>query len=221
MLTYVNIWKEEAKDPYNNVTDIFTMLTNLRNAYTNTSLSRIPNDLVMYLNSKGFSGAGGVASGKFNVSPWQNISTIAHEIGHNFGSPHTQSCTWPGGAIDFCYAVEGNCYSEALENIKGTLMSYCNRRLNNFHPLCIELMNRNSATRYQKIRNTFENIKLAETWDFNKDLYFSWSSVLQAETYLIEVADGADFKNIILFIFQKLLIDLISKLHQLVPTYQS
>lgn len=198
VLTYVNIWKEEAKDPYNNVTDIFVMLTNLRNAYTNISLSRIPNDLVMYLNSKGFSGAGGVASGKFNVSPWQNISTIAHEIGHNFGSPHTQSCTWPGGAIDFCYAVEGNCYSDALDNIKGTLMSYCNRRLNNFHPLCIELMNRNSTIRYQKIRNISETIKLAETWDFNKDLYFSWSPILQAETYLIEVADGSDFKNIIL-----------------------
>lgn len=198
VLTHVNIWKEASKDPYNNVTDIFVMLTNLRNSYTNSSLSRIPSDIVMYLNSKGFSGAGGVASGKFNVSPWQNISTIAHEIGHNFGSPHTQSCNWPGGAIDFCYAVEGDCYSEALENIKGTLMSYCNRRLNNFHPLCIELMSRNSATRYQKIRNISETIKLAETWDFNKDLYFSWTSILQAETYLIEVADGDDFKNIIL-----------------------
>lgn len=198
VLTHVNIWKEAAKDPYNNVTDIFVMLTNLRNSYTNSSLSRIPSDVVMYLNSKGFSGAGGVASGKFNVSPWQNISTIAHEIGHNFGSPHTQSCTWPGGAIDFCYAVEGSCYSEALENIKGTLMSYCNRRLNNFHPLCIELMSRNSATRYQKIRTISETLKLAETWDFNKDLYFSWSPILQAETYLIEVADGSDFKNIVL-----------------------
>lgn len=198
VLTHVNIWKEAAKDPYNNITDIFTMLTNLRNSYTNSALSRIPSDVVMYLNSKGFSGAGGVASGKFNVSPWQNISTIAHEIGHNFGSPHTQSCSWPGGAIDFCYAVEGDCYSEALENIKGTLMSYCNRRLNNFHPLCIELMSRNSATRYQKIRTISETVKLAETWDFNKDLYFSWNPILQAETYLIEVSDGSDFKNIIL-----------------------
>lgn len=197
VLTHVNIWKEASKDPYNNVTDIFVMLTNLRNAYTNSSLSRIPSDVVMYLNSKGFSGAGGVASGKFNVSPWQNISTIAHEIGHNFGSPHTQSCSWPGGTIDYCYAVEGNCYSEALENIKGTLMSYCNRRLNNFHPLCIDLMSRNSVTRYQKIRNISEILKLSENWEFNKGLYFSWTPILQAETYLIEVSDGSDFKNIV------------------------
>ncbi|GGD54851.1 hypothetical protein GCM10011514_18780 [Emticicia aquatilis] len=198
VLTYVNIWKEEAKDPYNNVTDIFTMLTNLRNVYTNTSLSKIPSDVVMYLNSKGFSGAGGVASGKFNVSPWQNISTIAHEIGHNFGSPHTQSCTWPGGAIDYCYAVEGSCYSDALENIKGTLMSYCGRRLNNFHPLCIELMNRTAASRFLKIRAITETVKLNENWDFNRDAYFSWNTIVNAESYLIELADGADFKNIVL-----------------------
>ena len=198
VLTYVNIWKEEAKDPYNNVSDIFVMLTNLRSTYTNTSLSRIPNDIVMYLNSKGFSGAGGVASGKFNVSPWQNISTIAHEIGHNFGSPHTQSCNWPTGPLDFCYAVEGTCYDDALENIKGTLMSYCGRRLNNFHPVCVELMSRNATTRYQKIRTISENLKLNETWDFNKDLFFSWNVVLQAEEYIIEVANGSDFKNIIL-----------------------
>jgi hypothetical protein len=38
---------------------------------------------------------------------------------------------------------------------------------------------------------------LAETWDFNKNLYFSWGPILQAETYLIEVADGSDFKNVV------------------------
>ncbi len=197
VLVYTNIWKEASKDPYNNISNISTMLNNLRAVYaSNTSLSRISSDVVMYLNSKGFSGAGGLASGKYNVSPWQNISTIAHEIGHNFGSPHTQSCNWPDGPLDFCYAVEGNCYTGALDNIKGSIMSYCNRSVNNFHPVSAALMFKNASERYTRVLNLFENIKLPNEWYANKDLYFSWNPAIQAEKYMIEVSPNQNFTEL-------------------------
>ncbi len=53
------------------------------------------------------------------------VMVFSHEMGHNIGSRHTHSCNWPGGAIDSCYAVEGNCYSGPVIPRKGTIMSYC------------------------------------------------------------------------------------------------
>jgi hypothetical protein len=54
-----------------------------------------------------------------------NIMVITHEIGHNLGSQHTQWCGWPGGAIDNCYATEGNCPPGPPPSGGGTIMSYC------------------------------------------------------------------------------------------------
>ena len=53
------------------------------------------------------------------------VMVFSHEMGHNIGSRHTHNCNWPGGAIDSCYAVEGNCYSGPAIPRKGTIMSYC------------------------------------------------------------------------------------------------
>lgn len=59
-----------------------------------------------------------------------SVNVLAHELGHNFGSPHTQSCSWevsPGvqGMLDSCYFAEGECYTGPRIASVGTMMSYC------------------------------------------------------------------------------------------------
>jgi len=62
------------------------------------------------------------------VYSW-TLSTIAHELGHNFSSNHTHNCGWevsPGviQQIDSCWNAEGGCQSVVKGRI-GTIMSYC------------------------------------------------------------------------------------------------
>jgi hypothetical protein len=79
----------------------------------------------------------GNLAGNFNVnSPsvvW-DILAVTHEIGHNFGSPHSHCYEGIGGnpnPIDQCYSGESGCYSGATSlpgpagQGSGTIMSYC------------------------------------------------------------------------------------------------
>jgi hypothetical protein len=78
--------------------------------------------------------------GTFNInSPsvvW-DIYAFSHELGHNFGSPHTHCYAGIGGnasPIDQCYGSESGCYSGATSTPgpagtgSGTIMSYCHLR---------------------------------------------------------------------------------------------
>lgn len=54
-----------------------------------------------------------------------SVEVFTHEMGHNLGSPHTQSCSWQGGALDNCYTTEGGCPAGPAPTNGGTIMSYC------------------------------------------------------------------------------------------------
>lgn len=58
-----------------------------------------------------------------------NVMVVAHEMGHNMGSNHTQACVWNGNstAIDGCGNIEGSCADPGNppNNVGGTVMSYC------------------------------------------------------------------------------------------------
>ncbi len=65
--------------------------------------------------------------GTYNAAPaysW-TVEVVTHELGHNLGSPHTQSCSWSTGALDNCYTVEGTCAPGPTPVNGGTIMSYC------------------------------------------------------------------------------------------------
>lgn len=69
-----------------------------------------------------------------------DAKVVGHELGHNFGSPHTHCYNPP---IDHCWSIEGGCYtgSTSCPRGPGTVMSYCHLvgcgSTLNFHPTVI------------------------------------------------------------------------------------
>jgi len=143
-VTYTRVWSTSA-DPYPDATSSSTLLNSFRN-YWNANMQSVPRTIAHFISTRP-GGLGGIAwvnvlcatgagsygyafsdvDGTFNQLPvysW-DCMVVAHETGHNFGSPHTHSCTWPGGPIDSCYTVEGGCYSGPQIARVGTVMSYC------------------------------------------------------------------------------------------------
>ncbi len=79
-------------------------------------------------------------AGNFNAANpnvvW-DVDSVAHELGHNFNSPHTHCYGGIGGSaepIDQCYNTEQTCYSGTPSlpgpagQGSGTIMSYCQLR---------------------------------------------------------------------------------------------
>jgi hypothetical protein len=161
---YINVW--EIVDNYDDLNDCGDMLDEMPNYWTNPPFDDIyaETDLVHLFSRKqangGIAWVGALCAGQSNSSfgfgvtsglntkliysypdntPYSyNLSYLSHEIGHNFGSPHTHACSWdadasigfPGGAIDGCADVEGSCDTPGTPPTEfwqdsGTIMSYC------------------------------------------------------------------------------------------------
>ena len=137
-LSQLKIW--DTADPYVSATTTYQMLTRFV-AQVGTSFT---GDLAHLISARVL--GGGVADGfeslcnkgaaisanitstvvNVPVYSW-NVLVVAHELGHNFGSRHTHSCTWPGGAIDNCADTEGTCDRGPAPVNGGTIMSYCHQ----------------------------------------------------------------------------------------------
>ena len=137
-LNAIKVW--DLPDPYIALGTTSTVL----DAFANNMSAGFPGDFAHFLSQRGLGGGiayvntpcsnnyfktavSGNLSNSFNLFPtysW-SVEVITHELGHNFGSNHTQSCSWPGGAIDNCYTTEGGCPPGPAPTNGGTIMSYC------------------------------------------------------------------------------------------------
>ena len=178
--SYINIWL--TTDPYAAyVENAGSMLDALRSTWQNdATLNSSNHDLIHLMTKRGNTGTGGIAwldglcnsygvafsaymdnNTNFNIPSYNwNLNVVGHEIGHNFGSNHTQSCVWQsqtynddngnvinffGGPIDNCVSPEGGCsltdYDGWSNQSTGTMMSYCHTVSNGvtlkFHPVTI------------------------------------------------------------------------------------
>lgn len=140
-ISYLRIWT--TPDPYNS-TDGETMLDQFT-ADWNSTQQGVPRVIAHLLSRRSNVNVAGIAwlgvlcsqnlgyglsATLTGASPnlpnyTYDVETTAHEIGHNFGSPHTHNCSWVGGPIDTCTDIEGGCYSGPLHPTVGTIMSYC------------------------------------------------------------------------------------------------
>jgi Metallo-peptidase family M12/Reprolysin family propeptide len=137
-ISAIKVWN--IADPYVGSNASGTVLS----LFSGSMSNGFPGDVAHFLSQRGLGGGvaylnvlcggnssktavSGNLSNSFNTFPtysW-SVMVIAHELGHNFGSPHTQSCSWPGGAIDNCYTTEGGCAQGPAPTTGGTIMSYC------------------------------------------------------------------------------------------------
>ena len=128
-------------DPYASGGSTNTLLNQLGTEWTtNPALTPIQRTVTHLFHKE--AGMGGLASlnvlcnttNGYGVSALDGIYTypnagytwdadvVSHELGHNFGSPHTHCYVPP---IDQCFNTEPGCYSGTVVPSIGTIMSYC------------------------------------------------------------------------------------------------
>ncbi len=145
-INFLRIWTTTGPYTGNNTA---TLLTQLR-SYWNSNMTHVRRTLTHLLvraniggrayihvlcnNSYGYGVSGIFATYNYPSSTYTwDAFVMAHELGHNFGSLHTQDCTWDP-PIDSCAVPPGGCFSTTVARA-GTIMSYCSSRSLYFHPV--------------------------------------------------------------------------------------
>ena len=134
----IRLWS--TTDPWT-ATGLGGMLTEVQ-GYWQAHEATTPRDTVHFISGKGVTGgiayldvlcdphfgfAVSTVYGSFDVmKPYTiwDVVVVTHELGHNFGSPHTHCYVPP---LDHCYNREPGCYSgpTSFPSGGGTIMSYC------------------------------------------------------------------------------------------------
>lgn len=193
VVSNVRIFKNAGTDPYGETDNIFSLLSILTNMPTATREF----DKRAYFYTKPVTGAAGVAyiSGATSVSALGYPQLMMHEFGHNFGSPHTHNCGWPGGPIDYCSSIEGSCYDkslEALSNRSATIMSYCAGQPT-FHPLCQAVMRDHANAVFTKMTGVPNTPQPAREIQVSKGDFLFWTPSTAALSYEIMYSSRPDF----------------------------
>ncbi|MBE0642963.1 MAG: T9SS type A sorting domain-containing protein [Bacteroidetes bacterium] len=152
-ISYMRTW--ETDDPYSAASDDAAL--NTFTEYWRDNMDDVDRTLASLISRKPIS-ANGVTQGlawvnqlcsrthgyafvklsSNNANLEGHAGVWAHELGHNFGSPHTHSCTW-NPPIDSCYTAEpirnqAPCFGPNDIHLilgGGELMSYCHMRFGN------------------------------------------------------------------------------------------
>ncbi|MCE7061964.1 M12 family metallo-peptidase [Dyadobacter sp. CY343] len=194
VVTSIRIFKDDGVDPYAGVDNVHPMLTVL----VNRNLSDFNFDKRVYLYTKPvFGGASGVAfiGGVYNVSPLEHNGTLMHELGHNFGSYHSNNCGWPGGPLDYCGGAEGDCYDKSSENsTKGSLMSQCGGTAGQpLHPMIQAVIKQHAEVNFPKIESKPQSVSLVGDITAIKGDFYSWPVSLNASSYEFSYSTDPDF----------------------------
>ncbi|KAA0992533.1 zinc-dependent metalloprotease [Dyadobacter aurulentus] len=208
-ITYIQIW--DKPEPYEFTND-FDYFYHVQSYWTANRFEE--RDAVVGFSCRGgwFYGGYRMCTSNFPVpdNSYIDVDLLSHELGHTLGSPHTHSCSWPGGPIDRCTNVEGStseCEDGYPEYVNGSIMSYC-RNVLSFHPLCRNLM-RDYAE--GKVDQTFQLGAFTEQPSAPTELTlrdpdanatattpsFEWKAALRADRYRVQIAKDEAFNQIV------------------------